>query len=445
MGTQFEDVDAIVIGSNIRGLVSAYVLDQLGCRVVVLDRSPAVGGVDGSFVTPGDTRFEYGMHVLDFERSRVATRLFTKVVNGAVHKVLLRRALVLRGETVPYAPTVEQLPASLRAMLPAQGVRDDIAGEPTREDLVRCYGEAFTTYILDEVLPSYPTEDRHRAFGVDPAKLLANIYPWFFPRVDRNPENPNESRSFHDRLRAGEDQYLLYPREGGFGGFAAGFVQSFSDRVEVLLGADVNMETDPATHVVRWIDAQDRRFRAPHVFWGASWPALCKAVDLPCQHIATDRVFIGSFRLNRPATSDYLELLVGDPDFRINRVYFPGRFRESDDPLLQLEYAAPVALDLSNDAEHWRERWVADLQRMGVLDDGHSIDEFDYKSVVMHFNGFGMEGERLQDADPSQLHPSTNLRPVVPSMANLNLNNHVPRTVAYVSEQIARADVETPA
>ena len=443
MTTPIEDVDAIVIGSNIRGLVTTYVLNRLGCKTVLIDRSPAVGGVDGSFVTPGDTRFEYGMHVLDYERSLIATRLFTRVVDGAVHKIKLRRGIVLRDTILPYAPSIEELPDSLRAMFPAGGVHDDIRQEiPTRARLESCYGKPFIDFVFDEVLPSFPTENRHREFGVEPDRLLANIYPWFFPRTGRKPQNPSESRRFHDRLRAGEDQYLLYPREGGFGGFANGFLASLDDGVEVLLGAgDVHLEIEPGTHTVSWVQAKDRRFRAPHVFWGASWPALCKLLDVPCQDIATDRVIIGSFRLNRPARSDYLELLFGDPSYHINRLYLPARFRESDEPLLQLEFAYPKADDRPTDPEAWRTRWLDDLRRIGVLDTDHEVEEFDFKSVVMHFNAYGMEGEPLREADPTLLRADSNVRPVVPSMANLNLNNHVPRTVAYVSEQVARHDL----
>ena len=51
-GGMTEDVDAVVIGSNIRGLVAAYVLSQLGYCAIVLERSERLGGADGSFVRP---------------------------------------------------------------------------------------------------------------------------------------------------------------------------------------------------------------------------------------------------------------------------------------------------------------------------------------------------------------------------------------------------------
>ena len=53
-----ESVDAVVVGANIRGLITAYLLGQLGYRAVLLERGAAGGGVDGSFLTAEGTRFD---------------------------------------------------------------------------------------------------------------------------------------------------------------------------------------------------------------------------------------------------------------------------------------------------------------------------------------------------------------------------------------------------
>ena len=66
------------------------------------------------------------------------------------------------------------------------------------------------------------------------------------------------------------------------------------------------------------------------------------------------------------------------------------------------------------------------------------IVEFDFKSFPLHFNAFGAEGEPLRDADPTLVSSESNIRPVVPSMANLNLNGYVPRVVDYVTSVLAR-------
>jgi hypothetical protein len=437
-----EEIDALVVGANLRGLVSAHVLGSLGLRTVLVERGRAPGGADASFQTASGARFELGLHVLDYMRSPLTTRLFTHMVAGEVHRTTLRRGLVLRNRLMPYAPAPAEMPEELRRMLPAGELVDDIGGAaPTRERLARCYGPAWADFVLDEVLPSFPSENRHRAFGVDESLLLDNIYPWFFPRARRAARPGDESRAFHDRLRAGIAQEVLYPKRGGFGGFAQGFVERFDPRVvEVVTGAeDLALELEPGTHTVREARALGRRWRARHYFWAAAWPGLCGLLGLPCQNSASDRVLVGSFRLAEPVPCAYDELLVGDPGLRMNRVYFPARWRASEEPLLQVEFAVPLAEDWPSDAQSWRETWSADLARAGILGARHRVEEFDFRSAAMHFNAFGMEGERLRDADPALVRADSNLHPVAPSMANLNLNRYVPRAIAYVSSVAARA------
>ncbi len=437
-----ETVDAVVIGANIRGLVATYVLSMLGYRAVLLERAPFVGGVDGSFKASDGSWFEYGMHVLDHGRSEVATKLFTHVVDGKVHRVRLKRGIVLRNHVMPYAPDPDEMPDELRKLLPPGELIDEIGDElPTRARLSEVYGEDYANMIFDETLPSLPTESRHREFGVDEAQLLTNIYPWFFPRARRKSVSGDESRNYHDKLRNRVDQFILYPQEGGFGGFSKGFVSKFHpERIEVLTKAhDMEIEVEPGSHTISAVNVHGRRLVAKNYFWGAGWSQLCELLGIPCQNTATDLIMIGSFRLNRPATTAYNEILFGDPKLRLNRVYFPASFRNSNEPLLQIDYAVPCAENPSTDPDFWQRTWIEDLVSVGILDSDHRVEMFDYKTNQMHFNSYGMEGERLIDADPSLLRADSNVRPLTPSMANLNLNSHIPRNIDYVTSVLATA------
>ncbi|MEQ9500390.1 MAG: NAD(P)-binding protein [Deltaproteobacteria bacterium] len=435
-----EHVDAVIIGANTRGLVSAYVLAQLGYRAVLIERTNRVGGADASFVSEGGARFEHGLHVLDENRSELATRLFKKVVDGRVHRHRLKRGIVLRGSMMPYAPLPDQMPEALRAMLPGDTIVDDLGdATPSREALRKHYG-AYADFVFDEVLPSYPTESRHLAFDVDESKLMANIYPWFFPRASR-PESEDESRAFHDKLRAGVEQTILYPESGGFGGFAEAFAASLEGTsVELLRGAkDANIELEPGTHRVRAVTAMGRRFEAPRYLWAGGWLQLTNLLDMEWQNPATDRIVLGSFTLSSAPGVEFDELLFGDPNHAINRLYFPARFRKSDEPLMQIEFAFPEAeADRPRDAEHWKTSWWESLKAVGVVKD-ETIASFDFRSFVLHFNAYGAEGQPLQDADPSVLVDS-NIHPIVPSLANLNLNRYVPRVVRDVTALLAAMD-----
>lgn len=430
-----ERPDALVIGANIRGLVTAYLLDRLGYRTVLLEKAPRVGGADGSFVTPGGSRFDYGLHVLDFMRSEVATRLFCHVVDGRVHRTTLRRGVILEGHLMPYAPDRIEMPPPLASMLPPGPLVDDIGDRPpTRQAIAACYGRPFADLVFDRVLPSYPTEHRHAGFGVSESALLTNIYPWFFPRAERPSVTADESRAFHDKLRAGVVQEVLYPEEGGFGGFAEGFLKKL-ERATVVTGAsDLEIDVARETHSVRRVQAGGVTYEAPRYFWAAAWPGLCRLLDLDCQDVATDQVLLGSFTLDRPAHGDYQEILVGDPDHRINRITFPARFRRSEDPLLQVEFAHPALDDrFPEDPAYWKRHWQESLTALGILDQDHQILDLDFRRFRMHFNAYGAEGAPLIDADPTLIRPESNIFPVVPSMANLNLNRYVPRVVRFVT------------
>lgn len=433
-----ENVDAVIIGANMRGLVSAYVMAQLGYRAVLIERTNRVGGADASFISDGGARFEHGLHVLDENRSELATRLFKKIVKGEVHRHTLKRGMVLRNETMPYAPLPSEMPEKIRSLLIGDDIVDELGDDPpTRENLAKYYGKDYVDLIFDEVLPSYPTESRHLAFGVDESELMANIYPWFFPRGQRRAKSDDESRAFHDKLRAGVEQTILYPKEGGFGGFAEAFAESLEGTtVELLRNAkDSEIEFEPGTHRVNRVKAMGRTFEAPRYLWSGSWLGLMKALDIPWQNPATDRVVLGSFVFDGPVDSTFDELLVGDPSHVLNRVYLPSRFRNADEPYLQIEFSFPANEERPLEPEHWRASWMESLRRLGLVKD-QAVKEFDFKTFVMHFNAYGAEGKPLQDADPSVLVDS-NIHPVVPSLANLNLNRYVPRVVRDVSALLA--------
>ncbi len=163
-----------------------------------------------------------------------------------------------------------------------------------------------------------------------------------------------------------------------------------------------------------------------------------RRLAIECQQSATDRIALGSFRLSRPPRTDYHEILVGDPTHAINRISFPGAFRGADPALLQIEFAFPAAEQRPLDAEHWQRTWLESLRRLELIDARHEVALFDFKTRPLHFNGYGMEGQRLVDADPSVLRADTNVFPIVPSMANLNLNAHVAAGVEYVAGVLAR-------
>ncbi len=250
----------------------------------------------------------------------------------------------------------------------------------------------------------------------------------------------DESRAFHDRLRRGQEQYVLYPKEGGFAGFAKAFCTMLGPNVELITEIpDLHFELEPSSQRVSWIQAKGRKFESPRIFWCSAWPALCQLLNLPVQDLVTDNMLLGSFRFSEPALTDYNEILVGDTSFHIDRISFPGKFNQSDAPLLQIEFAFPVAdTSLPLEPSHWRGTWVSELERMGLLGERHSLEYFDFRNFQMHYNSFGAEGKACIDADASLLKPDSNVYPVAPTMQNRNINSSVPLYLQNVLEVLTK-------
>ena len=433
--TALDDVDAVVDRRVDARSRRRHVLDALGRRAGRRRTRRAVGGADGSFTTAAARTFDHGLHVLDADRSADDPDLFVAAVDGEVHRTVLRRAIVLRGDVVPYAPTREQLPARPRRAAPAGELVDDLGDDlPTRDRLAGCYGRAYVDLVFDEVLPSFPSEARHLAFGVDEARLLVNVYPWFFPRVRWARPRRRRVAPFHDRLRAGVPQEVLCP-PGGFGALRrrASRRRSTRSAPTVVVGVgDLDVEVEPGTHTVASVTAGGRRYVAEHYVWAAGWPQLCALLDLPCQDVG-DRPRAARQlppRPSRPRRPSRAARRRSDASASIASTC-PDELRGTGEPLLQVEFAVPVADERwPQDRDTWRRWWLeATAGALGLLDADHRVEEFDFRSFVMHFNGFGVEGEPLRDADPQLLRADTNIVPVVPSMANLNLNRWVPRAV----------------
>ena len=439
--TLAHNVDAVVIGGNLAGLISAWLLGELGYHTVLLERSPRLGGMNSSFAMPDGSTFDMGMHVLDYMRSPLTTRLFSRIIGAGAVRTRLDRAMVLRGYVMPYAPRPGEMPEELRRLLKSEQLVDDIGTAlPTRARIAAVYGQEYANLIFDEVLPSYRCEFRHKQLGVDEARLLTNIYPWFFPRAERQLERAGESRNFHDRLRRGETQYVLYPRTDGFAGFARAFMEAMNPQfIETVVDVpDFHIELEPGTHTVLWIDAHGRRLVPERIFWAANWGGLCKLLGLPAVNMATDNLLLGSLKLNRPAVSDYNEIIIADPQLHLDRVSFPGKFSQSGAAQLQVEFAFPVAdAETSLDPAYWQQTWLADLHRIGLLRDDHVVEQFDYRNFRMHFNSFGMEGVPHTEADPALIRADSNIIPVAPSVLNRNLNASVPQYLETVMHALA--------
>ncbi len=446
-----EDYDAVIIGGNLAGLFVAYTFACMGFRVLLLERSPFLGGGDQSFKNENGRQFDAGLHLLDADRSPLTTKLFTDLVGGRVRRGKKKRQIVLRGEIVDYDAPVDAWPDSLRELLPSSPLVDKVADRPlTRDNLAESFGRPFVDLIFDDVLASYPSDARHARFDIDESRLVGALYPWFFPRAERSgrtstaadaAESSKISRTFHDAMRASGGEAYLYPEDGGFGAFANAFHSRLIELgTEVLAGVDdLALEIAPGSHSASVVRARGRLVTAERYYWCAPIGILRGILDLPTPELKPDQFLLGSFEFADEVRADATEILVGDPAHRINRLSFPGRISFGENNLVQVEFCYPKAdAEFSIEPEgSWRDGWLDSLRRLGIVADGNELRAFDFRTFQIIFNHFGVEGKPFDRIRFDDFHPSANIVPVLPSVANVNINTRIPQYLSFVADEVA--------
>jgi hypothetical protein len=376
-------------------------------------------------------------------RSELVTRFFESLLEGRLHRLERKRAIVLRNELIPYNAPPAEWPAKLRALLPGEGAPlvDELgAAEPTREALAKYYGRAFVDLIFDETLRSYPSDQRQKDLGVPESQLLVNLYPWFFPQAERARLTITESRRYQDVVRSQPREYMLYPDQGGF----ASFPQALARKLEgnggtVLSGAhDLAFEFDGSRQQLETVAACGRRLSAPRVYWCSGLDALYKLLEMPAPNLTPDTFLLGSFEFEREIRSDYSEILLGDPDHAMNRISFPGKLALEQDNLVQVEFSFATAdRRWLASADAWRDAWTRSLQRLGIAQHGNRVVDFDLRMFPLYSNVYGAEGERLPPIDFSaRLGAETNLKPVLPTYAKVNINTRIPQYLDFLTRDI---------
>jgi protoporphyrinogen oxidase len=433
-----ESREAIVIGGGLGGIGAAHALTSLGISVLLLEKSNSVGGMSGSYQDQLGNWFDYGMHVIDEGRSEFVTRLFKQVLNNKFVRTKLKRGVVIRGQVVGYNGEPKSWP-HLKAHLPDHEIMDDLSLQPTRQDISRVYGKPFADIILDEVLPSYPTLQWQKEQGVPEEKLLAWLYPWYFPKAKKTncPQDPGSL--YHQRMREGDCQIILYPKENGFGNFLNQLAAQLpQDRVEIRTGIEeLKFESDAKTRTILSVSANGQTFKSDKIFWCAPLGILCQIFGIKLPEFVQQEFYFGNFTFKKLLTHDFQEVLVGDPEHLINRVYYPGLFSEKPNRTAQVEfYCQAGKFDYSD--EQWRERWENSLRQIGLLSSENGIENFHFMKLKKGFitttsydDLIKLFKSQLESQGSNLIFPFWGVGPE-------NINRLLPSVYRRVSEAIVR-------
>jgi protoporphyrinogen oxidase len=428
--------DAIIFGGGLSGLTAAHLLSHLGVKTTLLEKGPTVGGANRSYADRAGNVFDSGYHTLDYNRSRLTSLFFRKVLGGNVHKFELKRGLVLRNTLLPYNAPLAEWPSHLREMFDRTPFEDAIGGELTRAKIAAVYGKRFADFAFDEVLPSYPSKKWSLQNGADEADHSGQVYPWFFPRTPRSADRVSETDRYHDRVRGAGRQEVLYPRQGGFAEFLAGIERGIDRQYcEIRTGAaDLRFEFAPGTHKLNSVSAGGDTLTAEMYFWCAPFPLLLRTLGIEVKAGAPQKLALGNFTFAGEVGCPYHEILVGDAELGMSRISFPGKIAQTADCLVQVELLYPAGT-ASEDPEYWKRRWHEGLRKLGVIRGDTDLLEF---SLIVEPRGFATieSFDRLSESFRSRFDAAgTNFK--VPSfhIGPENINRIVPNVLENVMRE----------
>ena len=391
--TETVHIDNLVIGAGLVGSITAWILANQGYSGLLLERSPDAGGVNGSFLDSLGNRFDYGRHIISQDRSDFSTNFFKKVLGDRIHSFSLERALVLRGQIVPYAADLSQWPKAVAELVQLDANAPPVRLGSTRAEFAQAYGQQFADLAFDDMLSAYPTLVWQREHGIPEEQLMRWLFPWFFPRsaLEAAPEAgteqgiySQEARDYHFSKRHAEahSERILYPREGGFAYWIEQMLEQASDLMTPHIGVgNIDFDFDKDSLVLRSATTQGTTYIAKRIFWCVPLPVLCIALgwQLPKGHPQWE--MLGSFAFAKPIGSAYHEILFADPQYPVRRVNFAGKIAgQEPSHTLQVEFTTPQG-DFDLEADEWQRRWTECLYATGIVPRENPVTSFDFRKV----------------------------------------------------------------
>jgi len=206
----------LVIGAGLAGLSAAW---HLGPDAVVLEGSPAVGGLCRSYRRDGYT-FDLSGHVLHFRKPEVK-RLVSRLLPGKLARHRRRALIHFRGELVhyPFQAHLHELPKAVRdecleGFFRATRAKRAAGNEPPQHFdawLLHHFGGGIVKHFLG---PYNRKMWRVPLRQIDPAWAS-----WAVPVP--TPAQIREAARPGSKLQLGYNPVFQYPREGGIGVLAA--------------------------------------------------------------------------------------------------------------------------------------------------------------------------------------------------------------------------------
>ncbi len=429
----------IIFGGGLSGLVAAHTLSRGGVEHTLIEKSPRLGGGNRCYRDSKGRIFDSGYHALDYNRSECATDFFIDALRGEYHRFTLQRGIAVGGEVFGYALPPEEWPQSLQPILGDVGERNDIENPVTRDKLDRVYGKAFTDFVYDRVLGSYPTLLRALEEGGDLPEQMRLIYPWFFPAIAKaGRSRSGESESYHDAMREKGGQQVLYPKQGGFENFLLSLARDVEQgNGTILVGeSEIDVVFEKTGNRIEKVATSKGELVADYYLWCAPVPLALRMLGEDIGLKSSQNLMLGNFSFENDIGSKYHEILVGDSDHLINRISYPGKVSQSEDRTLQVEFLCPAGGEFDKTPEQWRSLWETSLKSLGLITDENVIEEFSFHCEMRGFVVAEKYDDLIDRCREIYTNLNTNLRIPFLSLGPENINRLVPGVISYLKNEV---------
>ena len=370
-GNTVYDGTVVVVGAGVAGLVTAHLLAESGCKVVVIEKLPMLGGLARSYVYDEGYVFDVGPHRFHTANPNIASYL-DRILEGEGTQFPRLSEVYFRDRYYrwPLRPkNLTQLPKSIAARAFV-----DLAANTFRE----YSSESFQNYVLSQY-----GQTLYDHFFKDYSIKFLGIHPrdthpdW--AKVGINRAVIDEKLQMHNLAQLAKTTFLqsqkstemdfLYPRGGLYRTWEIIARRLEALGGEIILGQGARLEGGDGRVERVW--AGERSFECSTVIWTAPITLAMKQLG----HKPADLDYLGLLLFNvlvrGEATRPFQWCYFGQKDILFNRVSIPRYF--ADDTCPPNTHGLCVEVTCRHGDARWRNAetltdWVIDdLIRVGVL------------------------------------------------------------------------------
>lgn len=333
------EVDVLVVGGGPAGLAAALVSARRGLRVRLVEASPHLGGMAGSFEVAGQ-RVDFGSHRLHPAAGPRVRSLLDELLGNDLQIRERNGRLRLRNRWVAFPFRPPDLIASLPLSFVVSAAVDTV-GRPLRRQSSDSYAEIVRVGLGRTALTDFHGPMATKLWGVPPEQLSGELARKRLPVRSASVLARKIARSARPQGRT-----FLYPRRG-FGQIVDRFAEAAVDSGAVVETGRRITEVDPGEDsTLVWLDSGGP-VRARRVLWTAPPSALATAIGnslhVPGSLEVAQRGLVLAYLVVPSTTYTSFDAhYVPDPAVAFSRLSEPRNYRDGPDPAGQTVLCAEV-------------------------------------------------------------------------------------------------------